>query len=133
MEALFSLVKRGYNPQEVDEYIQTLEQVINNYKEKDNAIKNAIISAQVAADNIVKNAQNQANEYRNNIVHQLNRLYEAIHLQKDKLRAFQEDYNQMLSKYLVQFNEKDVSVMINRIDELEQYLVGLDDVDGKKQ
>ena len=56
----FTYVKRGYDPEEVEKYITTLEQVIKSYKDKDNAIKNAIISAQVAADNVVKNARLQA-------------------------------------------------------------------------
>jgi len=118
----FSIVKRGYNPQEVDEYIETLEQVIKSYKDKDNAIKNAIISAQVAADNILKNTHLEAAEYKTRTLDQLRHIYESIETQRNRMQSFQNDYNDMLQKYLRAFEESDAAVTFERIDELEKYL-----------
>jgi len=118
----FSIVKRGYNPQEVDEYIETLEQVIKSYKDKDNAIKNAIISAQVAADNILKNTHLEAAEYKNRTLEQLRRVYESVEVQRSRMQAFQDDYNNMLHKYIRPFEESDAAAIFERIDELERYL-----------
>jgi len=118
----FSIVKRGYNPEEVDEYIETLEQVIKSYKDKDNAIKNAIISAQVAADNILRNTHLEAAEYKTRTLAQLRHIYESVEIQRNRLRAFQDDYNEMLRKYLRGFDESDASLINSRIDELEKYL-----------
>ena len=127
---MFSSVKNGYNPQEVDNYINTLEQVVNSYKEKDAAIKNAIISAQIAADNIMKNAQYQAVEYRNIITQQMNRIVDSVNLQRLKIRAFQEDYNAIIHKYLTTFNENDIERILHQITELEQYLKGLEVIES---
>lgn len=118
----FSIVKRGYNPQEVDEYIETLEQVIKSYKDKDNAIKNAIISAQVAADNIMKNTHLEATEYKTRTLAQLRHVYDSVETQRSRLQAFQDDYNDMLRKYLQPFNESDLALVYDRIEELEKYL-----------
>ena len=118
----FSMVKRGYNPQEVDEYIDTLEKVIKSYKDKDNAIKNAILSAQVAADNILKNTHLEVAEYKTRTLAQLRHIYESVETQRSRLQAFQDDYNDMLRKYLKGFDETDVAFINGRIDELEKYL-----------
>ena len=123
----FSIVKRGYNPQEVDEYIETLEQVIKSYKDKDNAIKNAIISAQVAADNILKNTHLEAAEYKSHTLAQLRHIHDSVENQRNRLQSFQDDYNDLLRKYLRSFEESDVSVVYERIDELERYLRELND------
>ena len=118
----FSIVKRGYNPQEVDEYIETLEQVVKSYKEKDNAIKNAIISAQVAADNILKNTHLEVAEYKARALAGLRSVYDSVEQQRSRLQAFQDDYNDMLNKYLLSFEESDIALVYERIDELERYL-----------
>ena len=118
----FNIVKRGYNPQEVDEYIETLEQVIKSYKDKDNAIKNAIISAQVAADNILKNTHLEVAEYKARSLELLQHILDSIETQKNHLQAFQDDYSNMLQKYLKPFEESDAAVVYEHIDELENYL-----------
>ena len=118
----FSIVKRGYNPQEVDEYIETLEQVIKSYKDKDNAIKNAIISAQVAADNILKNTHMEAAEYKTRTLAQLRNIYDSVENQRNKMQSFCDDYNDMLQRYLRPFEESDMSVIYERIEDLEKYL-----------
>ena len=118
----FSIVKKGYNPQEVDEYIETLEQVIKSYKDKDNAIKNAIISAQVAADNILKNTHLEAEEYKTQTLSKLRHIYESVETQRSRMQSFQDDYNDMLRKYVREFEENDVARIFDRIDELEKYL-----------
>ena len=115
----FTIVKRGYNPEEVDAYIATLEQVIKSYKDKDNAIKNAIISAQVAADNIVKNAHLQAGDYKNKVARQLANMKETIAIQRVRVKSFQELYIKMLQNYIKEFNEQDIKELIKNIDEIE--------------
>ena len=52
----FQIVRKGYNPDEVDAYIEDLENQLNEYKEKSSTINKAIINAQIAADNIIKAA-----------------------------------------------------------------------------
>ena len=118
----FNFVKKGYDPQQVDEYVATLNQVIKSYKDKDNAIKNAIISAQIAADNITKNAHLEIAEYKSHATAHLRRVYEALEGQKTRIQSFQHDYNAMVRKYLNAFDESDLAEIFERIEELERYI-----------
>lgn len=116
----FSYVKRGYNPEEVNKYISTLEQVIKSYKEKDNAIKNAIISAQVAADNVVRNAHMQAHEYKKKISQQLIQVSAAIDAERMRLQAFHDVYSGLMRKYLFEIETADMFEMSRRLDDMEK-------------
>ena len=122
---MFSHVKRGYNPEEVNAYINTLEQVIKSYKDKDNAIKNAIISAQVAADNIVKNAQAQAGEYKTQLRRQLQATKESVEKQRSEVSLFQDTYNVMLRKYLKEIEESEINIIDQHLMKIENTIESL--------
>ncbi|MCL2499083.1 MAG: DivIVA domain-containing protein [Defluviitaleaceae bacterium] len=116
----FSYVKRGYSPEEVNKYIATLEQVIKSYKEKDNAIKNAIISAQVAADNVVRNAHMQAHDYKKKITQQLLQVSAAIDTERMRVQAFHDVYSGLMRKYLFEIETADMFEMSRRLDDMEK-------------
>ena len=118
----FNYVKKGYDPEQVDTYIETLEQVVKSYKDKDSAIKNAIISAQMAADNIVKNAHLMVAESRTQALSQIQSIIASISEQRNKVKEFQEEYMNMVQKYLIDFNETDMNRVYNKITELEQLI-----------
>jgi cell division septum initiation protein DivIVA len=125
----FTYVKRGYDPEEVDRYISTLEQVIKSYKEKDNAIKNAIISAQVAADNMVKNAKNQADEYKTQIAKELDKVSLEVERQRIRIQAFQDVYSGLVRKYLTDIDENEISDLYTRLDDVDKLINRLKEVD----
>jgi hypothetical protein len=129
----FSLVKKGYNPDEVDRYIATLEQVIKSYKEKDNAIKNAIISAQIAADNVIKNAELQAEEYKTKTYNQLQVVKESIDKQRMRLQAFQDIYNGLIKKYLREIDSADMDELYGKLDVVENMINALVDADKEPE
>ena len=118
----FTEVKRGYDPVEVDDYIKTLDNVIKSYKEKDNAIKNAIISAQVAADNMIKNARLQADEYKIQIVRELENVRIAVERERAKVQEFQEVYTELITKYLLKVDTNDFSGVNARLDEIDRLI-----------
>ena len=118
----FTYVKRGYDPEEVDAYVNSLEEVIKSYKEKDNSIKNAIISAQMAADNIVRNANIQSEETRRAVAAQMYGIAQSVNEQRVRVREFQEEYTAFVKRYLSEFNEYDVNRINNKINELEAYI-----------
>ena len=118
----FNYVKKGYDPEQVDNYIDTLEQVVKSYKDKDNTIKNAIISAQTAADNIIKNAHLLVAESRTQALAQIQNIISSISEQRNKVKEFQEEYVNMVQKYLIDFNEADMNRIYNKITELEQLI-----------
>ena len=113
-------MRRGYDPEEVDKYISTLEQVIKSYKDKDNAIKNAIISAQVAADNMVKNAKLQADEYKAQIARELAKVSNEVEKQRIKLQAFRDIYSSLVKKYLVVPKDEDMRDLFERLDDVDR-------------
>jgi cell division septum initiation protein DivIVA len=125
----FTYVKRGYDPEEVDKYIGTLEQVIKSYKEKDNAIKNAIISAQIAADNMIKNAKNQADEYKGQIAKELDKVTQEVDRQRMRIQAFQDVYTGLVRKYLTDIDDKEMNDLFNRLDDVDNLVKKLKEVD----
>ncbi|MDR2903162.1 MAG: DivIVA domain-containing protein [Clostridiales bacterium] len=118
----FNYVKRGYDPVEVDSYIETMETVIKSYKEKDASIKNAILNAQVAADGIILNAKYQSREIKESALRHVKEIKASVYLQKLMLKEFQEEYTGMLNKYMHIINNNDISAVRNKISVLEDYL-----------
>ena len=129
MEQQFTYVKRGYDPEEVNRYITTLEQVIKSYKDKDNAIKNAIISAQIAADNVIRNAHLQAENYKIKIDKQLVHVREAVDAERVRLQAFQDVYNGLIRKYLHVVDGSEFSPLQSKLDELDIMIQELQEFD----
>ena len=118
----FTYVKRGYSPEEVDKYIANLETIIKSYREKDNAIKNAIISAQVAADNMVKNARMQADEYKVQIARELENLRGEINRERMNVQNFQDSYAGMIRTYLQKLDDGQTSGVHSRLDDMEKLI-----------
>ena len=128
----FGYSKQGYNIPEVDSYVDQLENVIKSYKEKDSAIKNAIVSAQVAAENIVKNAELEAQEMKRKTLADLKTITDSLERQKESIKSFQNDYNVMLGKYLKNFEESDLISVFSAVNEMENYLFTLKkDISGE--
>ena len=125
----FPYVKRGYDPEEVDRYIATLEQVVKSYKEKDNAIKNAIISAQVAADNMIRNAKAQASEYKALLAGELDKVTLEVERHRIRIKAFHDVYASLVRKYLTEVDEGELNDLYSRLDDIDKLIVRLKDTD----
>ncbi|MCL2404580.1 MAG: DivIVA domain-containing protein [Defluviitaleaceae bacterium] len=121
----FTFVKRGYDPEEVDKYITTLEQVIKSYKDKDNAIKNAIISAQRTAEDVVKNAQAEAESYKAQMGEQLVGMRGALDRQRASLQNFQNVNANAIRKCIQELEQFDMNEMFSRIDEMDASIAAL--------
>ena len=131
----FTYVKRGYDPEEVDKYITTLEQVVKSYKDKDNAIKNALISAQAAADNVLRGAQSKAESYKVQISEHLVDIRATLDRQRAGLQKFEEGYSKavkMCIQELQQFNMGDMFARLDEMDEAIADLQGLEALSGGK-
>ncbi len=133
MEEKFNYVKRGYDPTEVDYYISTLESVLKGYKEKDNAIKNAIINAQIAADNIIKNAEIEADKIKGRAVNMLGEINNTLAQYRIIVKDFHDDYNLMIQKYIHQFNDSEILKIYSKINELEDYVAKLKSASTEKK
>ncbi len=122
MSRKFPITKKGYDPSAVNTYIAELEEVIRSYKEKDIAIKNALVNAQIAADNIVKNAEIEADTYKLKAIEKMVNIKNSVKEQREYLSNFQNDYNRLVQKYLKDFNSYDLASVDSKIDELYDFI-----------
>lgn len=132
----FQIVRKGYNPEEVDNYIEELENRLNEYKEKSSTINKAIINAQIAADNIIKaahsetekilsQAKKEAAELKQATINQIKYLKLNIANQKNLINNFRKDYEFLTEKYLNPLVTSDTDKVFDKLTEIEQ---AIDDI-----
>jgi len=118
----FNLVKRGYDPVAVDQYIDKLEIELRGHRDKGSIINHAIVSAQQAADNIILNAKSQGHYIRESTAKQLEDITLSIAGQRQLLNEFVREYNSVVSKYLTPMDNQDFKTASAKIDALEAFL-----------
>ncbi|MDR3091409.1 MAG: DivIVA domain-containing protein [Clostridiales bacterium] len=118
----FNYVKRGYDPAEVDAYISSLEEVLRSYKDKDSAIKNAIISAQLAAEEIKRGARVEAEDRKRQAYAKLGALQQSITQQRDLIRSFEGKFSALLAEFAESAKKHDFSEVYAQVDSIEQFL-----------
>jgi len=115
------IAKKGYDIAEVDEYLATLESVVKSYKEKDTAIKNAILHAQIAGDGIINEAKEYAKTLLDDLADHFRDIKSAISDQALILDDFIQDYNFMIGKYLNKVNESEFANLKKKLSDLENH------------
>ena len=118
----FEYVKKGYDPEAVDRYIDMMELELRSYKEKSNAINQAIVSAQQASEGIIQNAKNQGRVIRANTAKQLEDVLISLATPRQWVTEFKEEYNNLVEKYLKTPNNKELNEITSKIDTLEAFL-----------
>ncbi|MCL2564880.1 MAG: DivIVA domain-containing protein [Defluviitaleaceae bacterium] len=118
----FNIVKNGYHTDEVDNYISSLEKTIFEYKNKDAAIANTMINAQIAADNIIRNADLAAKSIKQEAVEHLDKISASLDKQRRLVARFERDYTELVEKYLLKANAADFREILMRVNELDNYL-----------
>ena len=121
----FSYINKGYDPYEVYAYIEKIEEMLKSYKQKDSAINNAIVSAQIAADNIIREANIKASQMLSETELKLEQMKNMLAMQKSILDSFYNDYNELVHKYLSNLNENDMLKMYTKINSLEEKINSL--------
>jgi len=121
----FSIVKRGYDPEEVKAELAELRAVLDSYKQKDAAIKNAILNAQVAADNIIQNAKNQAEEFKVQLARELDKVRVEVDRERNRVQDFQEQYTALVGKYVKTFDTADTTGLYASLDNIEKAIDSL--------
>ena len=133
MSDRFNIAKRGYEIAEVDAYISKLERTITEYKDKDAAIKNAIINSQIAADNILEKANIEAEKIMINALRQISDIQNSIGTQKRLVGEFVEDYMAFVKRYINEFSEVNTQKVYDKIQALEDYFDALKDSNVPKE
>lgn len=144
MAISFTMVKRGYNPAEVDNYIQNLEIQLNEYKEKASAINNAIINAQLAADNIIKEAtsksekmlsiaEKDAQNMKLNAINQVKSMKTNIAEQIKIVESFNKEYDSLIAKYLTPIKSEEISPLIVKLNSVNNLIDSFGDAVNKSE
>lgn len=115
----FNTMRNGYNIEEVNGYIATLESALAEYREKDSAITNTMINAQIAADNIVKNAHLEAKGIRQETVAHLDGVAESLDKQRLMITRFEKDYKELAERYLCNVEETHFKEALDKVNELD--------------
>jgi len=118
----FNTMRNGYNIEEVNSYIATLESALAEYREKDSAITNTMINAQIAADNIVKNAHLEAQGIRQETVAHLESVSESLDKQRMMISRFERDYKELTDRYLHNVDGTHFKETFDKVDELDACL-----------
>ena len=137
MSQKFAVIRRGYDPVEVDTYIHELESIVstrnqelNVYKEKEAAINGSVIEAKQLAEKIVNEAEAKAVSIRKEAELDAEKMHqEALDKMQDirskvsemhgKLEEFKKAYNQILQQYLLSVRSKDMTALF---EDLESFM-----------
>ncbi|GKX30160.1 hypothetical protein SH1V18_26400 [Vallitalea longa] len=118
MGTSFNTVKKGYDPKEVQEYIQLLDKELKTYKDKEQFISSALVEAQVSAKNVVEDAKKQAQKIEADAVNKLQDIKEKIEKSKKKIYQFQEDYANFTKRFESSFNETELNKLLTSLDSI---------------
>ena len=122
MDGKFTIVKKGYHTVEVDDYINSLESIIKSYKDKEAAIQNALINAEISAQAIIGKAKNEALVIIKGVNVQVEAVAGSISAQKSVLEAFKEDYIALVMKHLQKMNGEEMTRLTEKLDKIEKAL-----------
>lgn len=118
MATSFNMIKKGYDPKEVQDYISLLEKELAEYKSKQQFISQALVEAQVSAKNVIKQAEDQATQIERDALDKLQSVRDKIHESKEKLFQFEEDYASFIKRFSASFSEEELNKLLNSLDSI---------------
>lgn len=121
----FTTVRRGFDPAEVEKYIYELEatlskkdQQLADYQKKEIAITKAVVDAQLTAASVIKAANDDAVKLKQEAAAEMEDVKQRATALRQKLIAFQQEYNRILQQYLVAVRCTDMVEIFDRLDAL---------------
>lgn len=145
----FSIVRKGYAPEEVNAYIAELEAALADkvsrlleYQDKESAITSSLVDAQIFSAQIRKAAEDEAEtlragakeeaetlrasaldeaqNLRASAYDEMDQLREQAGSLHEKLTAFQTEYSRILQDYLVSLRSTDLVNLFSRLESFMQ-------------
>lgn len=123
----FSIVRKGYAPEEVNAYIDSLEKALADrtaqlleYQEKENAITKSMIDAQLVSAKVRSEAMADAAAMRAGAYDEMDQLREQVSALHGKLSDFQNEYSRILQEYLVSLRSNDLVALFGRLESFMQ-------------
>ncbi|MCT4542619.1 MAG: DivIVA domain-containing protein [Vallitalea sp.] len=122
MSNSFSIVKKGYSKQEVDNFIRELEETIASYKVKEQYISKALVESHVASKRIIEEAEIHAFEIEKDALIQLEHLKLELNNTKKRLETFKNDYDTFTHNFKISFSDNELIDVIETIEELNDII-----------
>ncbi len=130
MQYEFDIVRKGYDKEQVAEYISTLHATIEEYKFKEEQTKNLVKLAEDKAKKIVEDAREEAirvaKEESDRLIDgaysKLYSIQETMQDQRILLNDFRKDYNRFILKYVNEVNKRNFVQLQTSVDDIENYI-----------
>ena len=120
MSNTFSIIKKGYSTQEVDDYLIELEKTIDNYKLEEQYISQALVESHITAKKIIEEAEISAFEIEKDALIQLEHLKHELENTKKKLESFKNDYDIFLERFKDSFTTNELQGVVDTINQLDE-------------
>ncbi len=122
MQSEFDTVRKGYDKEQVDEYIEYLQNTIDEYARNENQAKVLLQQAEQKAHILIREAEVEANNIIDGAYSKLHSIQATIQEQRKLLENFRRDYNRFILKYVNEVNKRDFVYLVNSVDEMEHYI-----------
>ncbi len=130
MQYEFDIVRKGYDKEQVAEYINELLATIEGYKFKEEQTRNLVQLAEDKAKKIVEDAKQEAiraaKEESDRIIDgaysKLYSIQETMQEQRTLLNDFRKDYNRFILKYVNEVNKRNFVQLQTSVDDIENYI-----------
>lgn len=118
MSNSFSIIKRGYEPQQVDAFVRELEETIVSYKMKEQYISQALVESQATSKKIIEEAEICAFQIEKNALIQLEHLKQEINDTKKRLQNFKNEYDTFMNNFKSSFNDNELHTVFDTLAEI---------------
>ena len=121
----FSIVRKGYQPAEVDRAIEALEQKVaqqeqqlEEYRTREDMLDQMEAQARLKAEAIIANANAMADERTRQAMQELESIRQDALGLRELIETFQREYNQLLRQYMLRIRTDEFPGLMNRLGEL---------------
>ncbi len=122
MQTEFEMVRKGYNKEQVDQYIKELQSTIDEYVRNEAQVKALIQNAEQKAELIFREAELEAKEILDGAYSKLHTIQETVQSQRKLLENFRKDYNRFILRYVNEVNKRDFTYLLKSVNDMELYI-----------
>ncbi len=129
MQSEFDIVRKGYDKEQVNEYINYLQNTIDEYARNEGQIRLLVQQAELLvrqseqkAEILIREAEVEASNIIDGAYSKLHSIQETIRDQRKLLDNFRKDYNRFILKYVNEVNKRDFVYLVQSVDEMDTYI-----------
>ncbi|MBQ7916151.1 MAG: hypothetical protein IJ315_05110 [Firmicutes bacterium] len=121
----FSIVRKGYQPSEVDQAIEALEQKVAqqekelvDYRAREAELDKIEVQANLKAEAIIASANAMADQRLQQALQELEGIRKDALGLRELIETFQNEYNQLLRQYMLRMRTDEFPALMNRLGAL---------------